>query len=502
MFGEEPATGGGGRYQKFQPALHRLGTSGKQRLSCYEEFVVERPGSYQTRRPDIVLFVDRIPLCVIECKSPYIKDPMGEAISQQIGNQKDTGIPGLFLYSQILLVVSKNEAKYATTGTPDKFWAVWREETPGYEEKLQELVNLPLTEEQLDRLFLANEWLVRERPAGFGVIRRKVTEQDRAIYGLCRPERLLELTYRFILFDGGVKKIARYQQYFCVKKIMDRIRTRERNGSRRGGVVWHTQGSGKSLTMVFLAKSIALCPEIDDYKIILVTDRVDLDDQIYKTFRSCGKEVEQAKTGKHLSEMLQGPKQQIVTTIIDKFEAAVGRYAVKNTSPNIFILVDESHRGQYGPRHAKMKRVLPKACYIGFTGTPVMKKDKNTVRKFGGLIDTYPIDRAVQDQAVVPLLYEGRHVEQTMEAKGIDGWFERITEKLSPEQVADLKKKFSSADQLNKAAQKVMAIAWDISAHYRDNWQGTGFKGQLVAPDKVTGLRYKEYLDEFAMVSS
>ncbi|HED13048.1 MAG TPA: type I restriction endonuclease subunit R, partial [Gammaproteobacteria bacterium] len=356
-------------------------------------------------------------------------------------------------------------------------------------------------ENQVDKLFTENAWMVREKPAAYGTLEREVTEQDRALYALCRPDRLLELTFRFILFDAGVKKIARYQQYFAVKKIMDRISNREHDGRRRGGVVWHTQGSGKSLTMVLLAKSIALCSEINDYKIVLVTDRVDLDDQIYRTFHHCGKEVEQAATGKHLSQMLKGNKQRIVTTIIDKFEAAVGRHVVRNDDPDIFVLVDEGHRGQYGPRHAKMRRVLPNACYIGFTGTPVMKKDKNTVEKFGGLIDTYTIDRAVADKAVVPLLYEGRHVEQHVDSRGIDAWFERITANLSDEQTADLKKKFSTTDQLNKAAQKVMAIAWDISEHFRDNWQGTGFKGQLVTQDKAAALLYKKYLDEFAMVS-
>ncbi len=471
-----------------------------------EEFAVERTGSHQTRRPDIVLFVNGIPFCVIECKSPHIKEPLAQAISQQIRNQKDDEIPHLFMYSQLLLVLSKNEAKYATTGTPLRFWSVWREDNietvrANGHPPLKDLVNISLTENQVDRLFTDNEWMVREKPAAYGTLKRQVTEQDRALYALCRPERLLELTYRFILFDAGVKKIARYQQYFAVKKIMGRIGNREQNGRRRGGVVWHTQGSGKSLTMVLLAKSIALCSEITNYKIVLVTDRVDLDDQIYRTFHHCGKEVEQAGTGKHLSELLKGNKQRIVTTIIDKFEAAVGRHVVRNDDPDIFVLVDEGHRGQYGPRHAKMRRVLPNACYIGFTGTPVMKKDKNTVEKFGGLIDTYTIDRAVADKAVVPLLYEGRHVEQHVDAHGIDAWFERITADLSDEQTADLKKKFSTTDQLNKAAQKVMAIAWDISEHFRDNWQGTGFKGQLVTQDKAAALLYKKYLDEFSVVS-
>lgn len=466
-----------------------------------EEFSVERTGSHETRRPDIVLFVNGIPLCIIECKSPHIKEPMREAISQHIRNQKDDEIPKLFIYSQSLLALSKNEALYATTGTPLKFWAQWHEEDEKLDETLKPLIEQPVSEEQIDKMYGAG--FIREKRPAYGTLTRQVTEQDRALYALCRPERLLELAYRFILYDAGVKKIARYQQYFSVKNILERIQTRDAEGRRLGGLVWHTQGSGKSLTMVMLAKSLALAEGIADYRIVLVTDRVDLDDQIYKTFKHCGKEIEQAESGKELCRLLETGKQRIVATIIDKFEAAVSKQQVEIPGTEIFVLVDEGHRTQYGPRHAKMRRVLPNACYIGFTGTPVMKKDKDTVRKFGGLIEpTYTIDKAVADKAVVPLLYEGRHIDQFVDEKGIDAWFERVTQNLSKEQAADLKKKFSTTDQLNKADQKVKAIAWDIGEHFRDNWQGTGFKGQLVTQDKSTALTYKRYLDEFGMVSS
>ncbi|MCX6833667.1 MAG: HsdR family type I site-specific deoxyribonuclease, partial [candidate division Zixibacteria bacterium] len=291
---------------------------------------------------------------------------------------------------------------------------------------------------------------------------------------------------------------------FCVEKTMDRVRQFTADGSRKGGVVWHTQGSGKSLTMVMLAKALSLEPSIRSPRIVLVTDRVDLDDQIYNTFRHTGKDPVQAKTGRHLLELLSSNKEQIITTVIDKFEAAVGSpdADAKNSDPNIFVLVDEGHRTQYGPRHAKMRNVLPLACYLGFTGTPVAKKDRNTVEKFGGLIDSYTITQATEDKAVVRLLYEGRHVPQKVDAESLDNWFEKITHNLTKEQVADLKRKFATADQLNKAEQKIKAIAWDISMHWSQNWSGTGFKAQLVAPDKATALFYKKYLDEFGLVSS
>jgi len=484
------------------------------------EYVVDRPGQERTplpsenpdqdtgrsRRPDIVLFVNGIPLCVIECKSPTLArhdKPIDQAISQMIRNQKDEGgIPRLFVFSQLLLAVTKNEAKYSTCGTGSKFWSVWKEREK-CETQIASAVKKRLTRDAKDKLFTAP--FRYARPA-FEAIEaaggREVTAQDRAIYSLCRPDRMLELALRYTLFDGGEKKIARYQQYFTVQEIMDRIRQRDAEGRRKGGVVWHTQGSGKSLTMVMLAENIAMEPAFGDYKIVLVTDRVDLDDQLYKTFGHCGAEVEQAKTGAHLGELLQGSKKRIITTLINKFESIAGKGGVRNEDPNIFVLVDEGHRGQYGPMAAKMEQVLPNACFIGFTGTPVMKKDRNTINHFGGLIPPpYTINEAVEDKAVVPLLYEGRHVEQMVNRTQIDAWFDRVTAPLSKEQKADLKRKFARADLINDAEQKIMRVAFDISEHFRNASYTQNMKGQLVASRKATALLYKKYLEEFGMVT-
>ncbi len=464
-----------------------------------QEFEVERTGSHEPRTPDLVLFVNGIPLCVIECKRPDLKDPIDQAVSQMIRNQKDDEIPKLFLYAQLLVAVAKNEAKYATTGTAARFWAVWKENV---DTELAPLVNKPLNAAQKDRMFAHRFGYVRgyfdilERQA------REVTMQDRALFSLCRPERLLDLTKHFTIFDAGEKKVARYQQFFCVRKILERIRQRDEGGRRKGGVVWHTQGSGKSLTMVMLAKALALQPDLDDYKIVLVTDRVDLDEQIYGTFKNCDVEPTQAGSGKELAKLLLSSKSRVITTIIDKFETAVAKLNIHTENPNIFVLVDESHRGQYGAMHSRMRKAMPNACFIGFTGTPVMKKEKDTVARFGGLIDSYTIRQAVEDRAVVPLLYEGRDVEQHVNRSVIDRWFEVITAQLTTEQRADLKKKFTTTDQVNKAEQKVKEIALDISLHYRDNWKGTPSKAQLVTQDKHTALLYKKYLDEFGMVTS
>lgn len=472
-----------------------------------EEYSVEREGSERTCRPDIVLFVNGIPFGVIECKSSDIKDPITQAISQNIRNQKEGYIPHLFHYSQILLGVCGNDAKYATTATEMKYWSVWKEKEgkKAFEESVQRQVNIQLEDDKVNKLIEASQQIGMPYriPAVQNLnIPRKSTEQDRVIFALCRPERLLELTHRYVLFDGPDKKIARYQQYFAVGKIMQRIKKQDADGARPGGVVWHTQGSGKSLTMVMLAKAIAMSADIEDYKIVLVTDRIDLDDQLKKNFVQTGHEVNQATTGKDLAKLLRSPRSRIISTVINKFEAAVGRGKTKINDPNIFVLVDEGHRTQYGTFHARMRQALPNACFIGFTGTPVMKKNKVTVEKFGGMIDTYTISEAVKDEAVVELLYEGRHVHQVVNKEEMDKWFGRETRKISEQQADYLKTRFAATDPLNKAAQKVREIAWNISVHYRDNWQGTGFKGQLVTQDKEHALMFRDYLKDIDIVNA
>jgi type I restriction enzyme R subunit len=465
------------------------------------EFSVERSRSTETARPDIVLFVNGIPFAVIECKSPKIE--VEQAVSQCIRNQRDEYIPKLFTYTQLLLATNKNEVKYATIGTPAKFWGGWREQIDR-EEDIATLVNTPLQDEQKNRLFSGEIAPARsffDALAAEGA--RQITAQDRALYSLCRPERLLDLTYQFTVFDAGLRKVARYQQFFAVKNILQRVKQVDAEGRRKGGVIWHTQGSGKSLTMVMMARALALDPDIPNPRIVLVTDRVDLDEQIKKTFANCGMQPEQADSGRHLVALIEEKKANIITTLIHKFAAALRVRKFSEPDPNIFILVDESHRSQYGSFHPRMRQVFPHGCYLGFTGTPLMKKQKSTFAKFGGIIEpSYTIRRAVEDGAVVPLLYEGRHSEQQVNQKAIDTWFDRLCQGLTDEQKADLKRKYSQASMLNKTEQTIYCLAFDISEHYRQNWQGTGFKAQLVAPGKASALKYKQFLDEIGYVTS
>ncbi|GAA1211141.1 HsdR family type I site-specific deoxyribonuclease [Rhodoglobus aureus] len=472
------------------------------------EMSVERTGSIATKRCDIVAFVNGIPFIVIENKRPT--EELKKADRQLIAYQNAGNIPQLFHFAQLLVAMNRQDAAYATVDTPHKFWSPWREDEDT-DTDIAAAINRPLTAEEKTAVFSGDFTSALPYFNGLATAGdRAISPQDRLIYALCRPERLLDLVRRFTVFDGGVRKIARHQQFFAVRNTVERVIGDNSNtatgDARKGGVIWHTQGSGKSLTMVMLGKALALDPRLENPRILIVTDRDDLDCQIADTFRACEMVPARATTGAHLAELIHN-RAPLITTIINKFDNATKR-GIADESANIFVLVDESHRSQtgryggYGSFHVNMRRMLPAACYLGFTGTPLLKREKNTATTFGGLIHKYTIDQAVEDGAVVPLLYEGRLVEQQLADNVIDTWFEKISEGLTPEQQLDLKRKFSRVDVLGKTAQTIRAKAFDISEHYRKNWQGTGMKAQLVAPDKASAIRFKQILDDIAHVRS
>lgn len=438
-----------------------------------DEFVVE--GVKEKRRPDIVLFINGIPFVVIENKRRDKNASVIEGISQHIRNQKrEEGIPKLYHYAKLLIAVQPNEVKYGAVGTPEKFWAVWKEDN---EKEVQKIIN--------------------STKNGIKKEDREATIQDKSLLSLCSIDRILEFVYKYLVYDGPNIKVPRYQQYFAVQNTIERVKEIDKTNKRKGGVIWHTTGSGKSLTMVMISKALALDKDISSPRVIVVTDRIDLDRQIYTTFRSCGKVVEKAKSGSDLIELLQDKGNEIITTIIDKFQTATKNTSfIIDNSENIFVLVDESHRSQYGTAHINMKRVLPNACYIGFTGTPLMKNEKSTARKFGGFIHKYTIDQAVKDGAVLPLLYEGRSAQLSVNKQQIDKGFQRLSSNLNEEAQKDLKKKFASISRIYESEQVVNEIAYDISKHYTQNWQGGVFKAQLAVPRIETAIRYQKYFEE------
>ena len=431
-----------------------------------EEFAVDSQDRQHNARPDIVLFINGIPFAVIECKAPHI--PVEEAVGQMIRNQQAAYIPHLFKFAQLVVTTNKNAVKYATAGTPKKFWSVWKEQD--------------------------DEWLQTRLKAL--VPDRMPTEQDRNIVSLFSPERVYELIRYFILFDANVKKVCRYQQFFAVREIMKTIAENDEHGNRRSGVIWHTQGSGKSLTMVMLAKYILM--ELKDChpRVVIVTDRKELDAQIAATFAHTRLTPARATSGRHLVELVNSARADVITSIINKFNT-VERQEVKNPSRDIFVLVDESHRSNYGLMATRMRSVFPNACYIGFTGTPLMKSEKNTMARFGRLIHKYTIRDGVEDGAIVPLIYEGRFVEQKVDEENIDLWFKQTTRRLTEAQREDLRRKWSSIRRLTSTDARIKRIALDISEHFIEGYKDTGFKAMLATNYKRDAICYLQCFEQF-----
>lgn len=476
-----------------------------------EELEVDNAHGTGKRIPDVVCFVNGLPWVVIEAKRPDSssegKPTVAEGISQNIRNQKVDEIPHLFAYSQLLLSVNGHEGLYATCGTPEKFWAKWKEEEIT-EATFERLKNTPLSQDKLDLIFNHRPAKVRDEYlsliAGGDLM---VTDQDRLLVSLLRHDRLLEMTQLFTLFDKKAGKIvARYQQVFGIKALVERVTSFDDKGARNGGVIWHTTGSGKSFTMVFLSKALIWLKELAKCRVVVVTDRVDLEDQLARTFASGGalsdkdKKSAMATTGRRLAEQIGKGNERIIFSIINKFGTAIELPECYNDSPDIIVLVDEGHRSQNGENNIRMQQALPKAAYIGFTGTPLLQDDK-TENKFGKIIHSYTMQQAVEDKTVTPLLYEERIPDLSTNDKAIDAWFDRITDTLSEKQRTDLKKKFAQKGQIYQTEGRLELIAHDISDHFQ-NFKNQGLKGQLACDSKASAIQYKKLLDQIGKVTS
>ncbi|WP_288498981.1 type I restriction endonuclease subunit R [uncultured Acinetobacter sp.] len=481
-------------------------------FSYTEEFCVTRSGGVDNRRPDIVCFVNGIPLVVIEAKRPDSQAKKGptinEGISQSLRNQRPDEIPHLFAYSQLLLSINGHEGRYATCNTPAKFWAAWREEDIS-DAEMYAFKNKKLSTTQKQSLFRyrsAEDLKWYENLIAGGEL--AVTGQDQLLVSLLKPERLLEIVRLYTLFDKKAGKIvARYQQIFGIKRLIERIGTKNSSGGREGGVIWHTTGSGKSFTMVFLSKALILHEALKQCRIVVVTDRVDLEDQLSKTFASGGelagrkdKQNAMATSGKRLAEQIGKGTERIMFSLIQKFNSATKLPECVNTSSDFIILIDEGHRSQGGENHVRMKLALPNAAFVAFTGTPLLKNEK-TVNKFGPIVHAYTMQRAVEDKTVTPLLYEERIPDLDVNERAIDTWFERITEGLTDQQKADLKRKFARKGQLYTADDRIRLIALDIANHFVKNIDD-GLKGQLACDSKASAIKYKKYLDEAGLFES
>ncbi|MEI7903641.1 MAG: HsdR family type I site-specific deoxyribonuclease, partial [bacterium] len=441
------------------------------------------------RRPDIVAFVNGIPFAVIENKKASVK--LAEAVAQMVRNQGRTETPKFFIFPQILIATNMRELKYGTMLTPSRFYSHWKEkdvDPAAFDAEVAALINTPVSTDVFGQI--SHDLCRCELPVPEP---RAVTEQDRGIYALLRPERMLDLVRNFILYDNSIKKIARYQQYFAIKKAMAKLKTFDEYGRRRGGLIWHTQGSGKSLTMVMLVKCLIDDPEIVLPRVLVVTDRRDLDRQISETFAACNikKDVKKTTNSAELLQLIKEKDQRVITALVHKFEAGRTARDFVDTDPNVFVLIDEAHRTQAGQANTELNLVLPKACQIGFTGTPLMKREKSSAAKFGGIIDAYTISEAEADGVVLPLIYQPRFVELSVQQKMLDQFYDHITQDLTDEQKKDLQQKFNSSQIIEETSQRIETIALDILNHYT-RFADTGLKAQVVAPSKYAAVMFQK----------
>lgn len=466
----------------------------------------------QAIRVDVICFVNGIPFAIIENKKSSVE--VEKAIDQLNKYQGPEFCPKLFTYTQLLAASNGKKLRYGTTGTLKKFYSTWKEKGMTEEEdkvieEKQKMKAIDTMQKEIPNdiyeLLLAD---LNGQTYGHEQKRDRIpTEQDISLVSLFEPSRLLDLTKNHILFDAGIKKISRYQQYFAIRKMLERIhqeREMSIGTSREGGLVWHTQGSGKSLTMVTFVKALIEDPHIENPRVIIVTDRKDLDRQIKGTFKNCNlkKNVIQATSGKHLVSLIREKNLAVITTLVHKFESA------RNSNPdfidndkNIFVLIDEAHRTQNGIANFEMNQIIPNACYIGFTGTPLMKSEKASWKKFGGYIDRYTIDDALGDKVVLPLIYEGRYVPLEQNATQIDKHTERLMAGMNQLQRKKIQA-YIDTKIIKNNPKRIAEIALDIENHYVKNFQGTGLKAQIVAPSKFSAILFQKFFVNSGKIST
>lgn len=506
----------GGRGQTIQfidwehPERNTFTVASQYRVDC--------PPGYQTGKafivPDLVLLINGIPVVVIECKSPSVCEPLTDAVDQlrRYHNQRvvdgevedNEGNEPLFATNQVLIASSFDEARIGTIGARFDHYAPWKTVFPETEENIA---------------------------ADLGV--KVLSEQQRLIAGVLRPDRLLDIIRHFVLFmqSGGqtIKVVCRYQQFRAVLRSVQRLltgATRVQDGEidRRGGIVWHTQGSGKSLTMVFLVRKLRTHPELRRFKVVVITDRKDLQRQLSGTAALTGDVVEVADSAATFKKLVRrrgpgllfatiqknrnpdtadeaGLKVEDLPTVPRVCEPQVNYNAgvpeVLNDDEAILVLVDEAHRTQAGDMHAQLMAGIPNCARIGFTGTPIIMGDKKRTHDiFGEYLDRYTIKESEADGATVPVLYEGRTARGAIrDDANLDALFEDLFRERNREEIEAIKAKYATTGQIVEAPQLIAAKARDLLRHYVAHILPNAFKAQVVAASRLAAVRYVAALE-------
>ncbi|HVZ36828.1 MAG TPA: HsdR family type I site-specific deoxyribonuclease, partial [Polyangiaceae bacterium] len=475
-------------------------------FTVMNQFRVDCPGGMAKGFivPDLVLFVNGVPLVVVECKSPGVSEPLPQAVDQlrRYSNQRraageideNEGNERLFHTNQFLVATSFDDARVGTIGADMQHYLEWKDTAP-----------VPLAD-------VAKELGVAA-PTG-------LSSQQKLVAGMLRPEHLLDIVRHFTLFqptDGRtIKVVCRYQQFRAVQAAVTRLqtgKTREQDGEhdRRGGLVWHTQGSGKSLTMMFLVRKLRSVPALRRFKVVLVTDRTDLQKQLADTAALTGETVKVARSVDKVKQLLAEKGPALVFAMIQKYaerdvapsedeggtrEVDPGTFPVLNEDPAILVMVDEAHRSHSSGLHGNLLKALPNCARIGFTGTPIiMGAKKRTHDIFGEFLDRYTIRESEGDGATVPILYEGRTAEGAVaDGRDLDQLFEDMFSERPAEELEAIKRKYATKGHVLEAPKLIEAKARDILRHYVENILPNGLKAQVVAYSRLAAIRYAEAL--------
>lgn len=443
---------------------------------------------------DILLFVNGIPFVAINCVAPQAL--LQQAQASLLRQQNDNVLAPAFLFAQLVIALNSKEARYATVGTRVAHWACWRE--PVEPDTLREIRSQDLTLEVKAALFdlarqrLGNSHRTQQERAPYHVP-YCLTPQDHILYAMCRPERLLDLVRNATLFEAGQRKMARHHQYFAVEHTLQWLRQPLVDGRRPGGMIMHAEGSGKSLTMVFLARRLALAMDWPQPKIVVISPRPELGMQMDNSFTACRMHALRVHSGRQLLAEIARDKAQLIFTLPHALARASGIRKNRDESSDIFLLVEEDHQQPVGQYATLLRNMFPNACYIGFCGTPL---DEHAM--VWPLIDQYSAQEAEADQLLVPLIYENREQESFGDAD----WLVRQSEGWQPEVRDSLQRSAACGYRLAASERRAFEIALDISTHFRNCYQASGLKGQLVAPDHQSALRYKALLDHFGLLDS
>ena len=453
------------------------------------QFRVDEPGGqgHKFIAPDLVLFVNGIPLVVIEAKSPTVVEPMVKAIRQlrRYAGQRGQleGNERLFHTNQFVVATCFEKALAGTFTAEAEHFAEWKTTEP-----------------------------VREADVCVSMGVTALSSQERLVAGMLAPERLLDIVRHFTLFMQAetrtVKVVARYQQYRAVHRALGRLttgatRAQDGESDRRGGIVWHTQGSGKSLTMVFLVRAMRTDPVLVRFKVVVVTDRAQLQDQLSRTAELTGETVQTAKRVRELMALLATPGKALVFAMIQKYRNPDSRRAdpeeakslgVLDTSEDVVVLVDEAHRSQGSALHANLLKALPNCARIGFTGTPIiMGRRKYTASIFGDYLDRYTILQSEADGATLPILYEGRTAKSAVrDAADMDELFDDMFAGHTPEELEAIKQRWATKGNVLEAPKLIAAKARSMVRHYVDTVLPNRFKAQVVATSRLAAVRYRD----------